>query len=90
MWNYKQLGILPNQYHYSYENGDTLIYPEHIRDIAVIDTMVSNKHKADAEKQKAESERKSKKSGIGSGAGGKGVGKQSQGFYGHTFRFDNN
>ena len=29
---YKQHGIMPNQYHYFYDQGDTIIYYEHITD----------------------------------------------------------
>ena len=83
MWSNKQHDIFPNQYHHFYEQGDTLIFPEHIADIKTIDKMVSNKRLKDAEKERAEAERKSKK-GKGQGLGS----KASGGFYGHTFKFN--
>lgn len=86
MWNYKQLGILPNHYHHSYENGDTLIYPEHIRDLMVIDKMIYNKHEADRKKEAEEAARKQKNNKNSLGAASK---KGGAGFYGHTFKFNN-
>lgn len=86
MWVNKQHDILPNQYHYTYEHGDTLIYPEHIADLKTIETMVSNKRKKDAEKAEEERKLKERRSNKGKGLGG--TNKGGHGFYGHTFRFD--
>lgn len=82
MWTYKQHGILPHQYHHSYENGDTIIYPEHIRDLVVIDKMMSNKLiKEQREEQEKQKQKQKHKKSLGSVGG--------SGFYGHTFRFNN-
>lgn len=43
MWIFKQQGILPYQYHHFYENGDTMIYPEHLHDLATIEQMYNNR-----------------------------------------------
>lgn len=51
MWVNKQHGIMPNQYHHFYENGDTMIYPEHIQDLIVIDRMYTNKLEKERKKQ---------------------------------------
>ena len=72
---------MPNQYHYFYEQGDTLIYPEHIADLLTIDKMF--KIRLEKEQQKKEAKKglegdKSKKSGnIGSN------------FYGQKFVYRN-
>jgi hypothetical protein len=54
--NKQQHGILPTQYHYFYNQGDTIIYPEHIQDLQVIDQMWTNRknreqHKAQSKNQ---------------------------------------
>lgn len=82
MWVNKQHGILPNQYHYAYEQGDTLIYPEHIADLLTIDKMMTNKINNDRKKEEATQKHKQKNPlGIKQGGGG---------FYGQTFKFNNN
>lgn len=53
MWINKQHGIMPNQYHHFYENGDTLIYPEHLQDLLKIDQMYSNRLDKERHKQEA-------------------------------------
>lgn len=80
MWVTKQHGILPNQYHYSYEQGDTLIYPEHIADLLTIDKMMTNKINNDKQKQEATQKNK-QKNPLGIKQGG-------EGFYGQTFKFN--
>ena len=87
MWTYKQHGILPNQYHYSYENGDTIIYPEHVRDLVVLDKIMTNKLVKE-QKEEQERQRQKQKNPLGAGIGGGKIG--GSGFYGHTFRFNNN
>lgn len=47
---------MPNQYHWTYDQGDTLLFPEHIQDLLVIDRMWNNKLKK--EQQKAEAKAK--------------------------------
>ena len=79
MWSNRQVGILPNQYHYSYEQGDTLIYPEHIRDIKIIDKIVDNKYKVQRQKDEEAAKRKQN---LGNSK------KGGSGFYGHTFKFN--
>jgi hypothetical protein len=86
MWVNKQYGIMPHQYHHFYEQGDTLIYPEHIADIITIDKMWNEKLKK--ERQKEEQKQKgvknsplTDKSKAGGGLGG---------FYGQTMKFNNN
>ena len=83
MWIYKTHGILPTQYHHFYEQNETLLYPEHIQDLLVIDTIWNNKmkmlqHKAEA-KQRAKSHNPLSKGNTG-GLGG---------FYGQTYKYDN-
>lgn len=87
MWNYKQHDILPNMYHYSYNDGDTIIYLEHIRDLVIIDKMVSNKLRKDVEQERAREKQKQKNP---LGASSRGIAQKQSGFYGHTFRFNNN
>jgi hypothetical protein len=53
MWINKQHGILPNQYHYFYEQGDTLIYPEHVADLITIDKMYQNRLKKEHQREEA-------------------------------------
>ena len=78
MWHNKQNGILPNQYHYTYQNGDTIIYPEHIADIATIDKMYAERMKK--EQQKAESKQAAKHPTAPTNPKGKG-------FYGRKFTY---
>lgn len=89
MWVNKQHDIFPNQYHHFYEQGETLIYPEHIADLRIIDKIVFNKRKKDAEKEREEQERKQRRSsGAHRGLGAKGLPSKGAGFYGQTFKFD--
>lgn len=81
MWSNRQHGIMPNQYHHSYEQGDTMIYPEHIQDLKLIDKIVGNKHAADRRKEESKQAHKQGKNSIGSNQGG-------GGFYGNTFKFN--
>ena len=81
MWVNKQYGIMPNQYHYFYEQGDTLIYPEHIADLITIDKMWNEKLKKDRQK-----EEQKQKSGNNNPLKSKNQGGFS-GFYGQTQRF---
>lgn len=55
----KENGILPNQYHWSYEQGDTIIYPEHIADLYVVGQMYLNRKKY--RDSKDESQRQTRK-----------------------------
>jgi hypothetical protein len=79
MWSNRQHDIMPNQYHYSYEQGDTIIYPEHIQDLKTIDKMVQNKRNADRQKEEAKQKHKQKNPLSGSDSGN---------FYGRTFKFN--
>jgi hypothetical protein len=79
MWSNKQHDIMPNQYHYSYEQGDTLIFPEHIQDLKLIDKIVTNKRRSDEQK---EASKQKHKQNNPLGAGGSGN------FYGRTFKFN--
>jgi len=91
MYNYKQHGILPNQYHYSYNDGDTIIFPEHVRDLVIIDKMMSNKIRKEQEKEEAKHNKNKNnplKGDRGLGAGAAGNSNKGAGFYGHTFRFN--
>ena len=58
MWINKNDGILPNQYHYFYEQGDTIIFPEHLADLKTIDKMWNNriKYKQGEEERKAKTQ----------------------------------
>ena len=58
MWLNKQHKILPTQYHHFYDQGDTLIYPEHIADLLTIDRMYQNRLKKDHDKEKAKNDAK--------------------------------
>ena len=78
MWVNKQYGIMPNQYHHFYSQGDTLIYQEHIADIITIDKMWNSKLEKD--RQKEEQKQKEKNNPLRNKGG---VG----GFYGQTQRF---
>jgi hypothetical protein len=80
MWSNKQHDIMPNQYHYSYEQGDTLLYPEHIQDLKLIDKIVDNKRKSEAQKEEAKQKHK-QNNPLGGSQGG-------SGFYGRTFKFN--
>lgn len=85
MWSNKQHGIMPNQYHHTYEQGDTLIYPEHIADLKLIDKIVGNKLAAD--RRKEEQKLKHKQGGSNNQLGSN---QQLGGnnFYGNTFKFN--
>jgi hypothetical protein len=76
MWYNKQHGIMPNQYHHFYDQGDTLIYPEHIADLLTIDKMWDNK--ITNERKKAEAAQKAKE---------KNPFKKGEGFYGQTYKY---
>lgn len=56
MWVNKQHGVMPNQYHHFYDNGDTLIYQEHIQDLIVIDKMFQNKLEKERKKQEGKNQ----------------------------------
>jgi hypothetical protein len=58
MYLYKQHGIMPNMYHYFYDHGETLIYPEHIADLITIDQMYHNRMEKERNKEKAKQEAK--------------------------------
>lgn len=58
MYINRQSGIFPNQYHHFYEQGDTIIYQEHIADLYTIDRMFENRRKYREGKQKQEQEAK--------------------------------
>lgn len=49
----KQNGILPTQYHHFYEQGDTIIYNEHVEDLAVVAKMWDNKLKREQKEEEA-------------------------------------
>lgn len=78
MWVNKQHGIMPNQYHWTYDEGSTLIYPEHIQDLLTIDKMWNNKLKK--EQQKAESKAKHDAKNP--------LKQQKSGFYNQTYRYN--
>lgn len=83
MWVNKQHGIMPNQYHYLYDEGDTLIYPEHIADLLTIDRIWNNKIKKEQQKAKQKQNNpllnQQNKRGLGSNEGG--------GFYNQTMKY---
>ena len=81
MWSNKQHGIMPNQYHYTYNQGDTLIYPEHIADLRLLDRIINNKHEADRRKEAQKQQQKQNNPLSGSNNGG-------GNFYGRTFKFN--
>jgi len=82
MWIYKTHGILPTQYHHFYNQGDTMIYREHIQDILTIDKIWANKQEKENHKKASKNPKNNplagqqKKQGLGGG-----------GFYGQTFRY---
>ena len=53
-----QSGIKPTEYHYFYDQGDTIMYQEHIEDIYTISKMFENRHKYREGQQKREAESK--------------------------------
>ena len=72
---------MPNQYHWTYEEGSTMLYPEHIQDLLVIDKMWNNK----LEKARKDAEAKAKHQAnnpLKQHQGNKG-----SGFYGQTYRY---
>jgi hypothetical protein len=76
MWIYKEHDILPNQWHHFYDQGDTILYLEHIQDLLTIDKMWNNK--LIRERKKAEAAQRAKeKNPFGKGAG----------FYGQTHKY---
>jgi hypothetical protein len=79
MWVYKTHNILPTQYHHFYNQGETLIYPEHIQDLLVIDQMWGNKIKRQQNKERAKMQGKNNPLTKNN----KGLG----GFYGNTFKY---
>ena len=87
MWMYKQHGIMPNQYHYFYDQGDTLLYEEHIQDLLTIDKIWQNKVKRDQQKAEAKAKAKSHHNPLSGGGGQKSSGLGG-GFYGNTFKYD--
>ena len=79
MWIYKTHGIMPNQYHYAYEQGDTLLFPEHIQDLMVIDKIWTNKLKNEQHKKQSKAPKNNP------------LAKQKQGlgnFYGQTYKYN--
>jgi hypothetical protein len=84
MWVYKTHGILPNQYHPFYDEGSTLIYPEHIQDLVTVDKMWGNKLEMKAKKEQAKQRHKQNNNPLSKGQN-KGLG--SGGFYGNTFKY---
>ena len=48
--NHKQ-GFPPNSWHYFYEEGQTMLYNEHIEDIKTVEKMFYNKHKIENAKK---------------------------------------
>jgi hypothetical protein len=84
MWINKQHGIMPNQYHYFYDQGDTLIYPEHIADLLTIEKIWNNKMKREQHK----AEQKNNKNKAGGGVPSNNKGNEGRGFYGQTFKYN--
>jgi hypothetical protein len=76
MWIYKQHGIMPNQYHYFYDQNETLLYQEHIEDLLTIDKMWINKQ--EYQRKKAEAAQKAKE---------KNPFNKGKGFYGQTYKY---
>lgn len=83
MWIYKTHGILPTQYHEFYEQGDTILYIEHIQDLLTIDKMWANK--LEMQRKKEEAKQKHKENNPLKGGQHKQQG--GGGFYGQTFRY---
>lgn len=83
MWYNKQHGIMPNQYHYFYEQGDTMIYPEHIHDLITIDTMWNSRLKRDQNKSEAKA-----KNELNNPLKQKQQ-QQMGGFYNKTYKYNN-
>jgi hypothetical protein len=88
-WNMyinKSNGIMPQNYHWSYEQGDTLIYQEHIADLNTIDRMFSNRQKYREGKKRQDEETKALQQKLRAGQNtiskNKGGGSQ---FYGKKF-----
>lgn len=83
MWINKQYNIMPNQYHYFYDQGDTIIYPEHIADLITLDKIWNNKMKEEQHKAEAKQQKNNKNNPLF---------QQQQknkqgGFYGNTMRY---
>ena len=81
MWIYKTHGIMPNQHHHFYDQGDTMLYNEHIQDLMTIDKIWSNKVKMNKHKQQSKAPKNNPLSKQKQGLGG---------FYGQTYRYNNN
>lgn len=81
MWVYKQHGIMPNQYHHFYDDGNTLIYPEHIHDLITIDQMYVNR--LEKERREKESKTQNKTGGKNNTIGTNG--NPASQFYGRQF-----
>ena len=88
MYMNNQSGILPTQYHWSYEQGDTIIYPEHVADLFTLEKMWSNRKKYREGKARQEQEAKALQEKLKSGQN---VTTLNQGgasaFYGKKYRY---
>ena len=84
----RQSDIFPNQYHYFYEQGDTLLYQEHIEDLYTISKMFENRRKYREGKQKQEQEAKAlqQKMNAGQNTTSRNKGGASQ-FYGKKYSY---
>lgn len=58
MWIYKQHGILPIQYHHFYNQGETILYPEHLQDLLTIDKMWNNRLQKERHKEQSKQQLK--------------------------------
>ncbi|MGD1838548.1 MAG: hypothetical protein ACPKPY_10895 [Nitrososphaeraceae archaeon] len=85
MWINKRNGINPNQYHYFYEQGDTMIYPEHIADLSTLDSILADKEKHERFKKESKDPKNNplKQGKPISGA----KGNKGAGFYNTTFKY---
>lgn len=72
---------MPNQYHWTYDQGDTLLFPEHIQDLLVIDRMWSNKMKKEQQKAEAKAKHAGANNPLKNQKGGTG------GFYNQTYKY---
>lgn len=80
MWIYKQHGVLPNQYHHFYNQGETIIYPEHLQDLLTVDKMWNNKIKKEEHKEKAKQQLKQDNNPL----------KNNSNFYNKKYVYNNN
>lgn len=76
---------MPNQYHHFYDQGDTLIYPEHIADLLTIDKMYNIRIEKEHQKKEA---KKGVKDLNNNKSSNKGSGPSN--FYGQKFMYRNN